>query len=89
MPKSRSGTVELPELLTVDQVCQYLNIDDSTLRRYRRTGLFPPPDTWVGGNKRFPRWFGTTLAAYVKPDVSGVTFHDRTRSARRQRKVSA
>jgi len=85
MPKSRSGTVELPELLTVDQVCAYLSMDDSTLRRHRRTGLFPAPDVVLSG--RFPRWYRSTLAAYLAdpPSPSGVMRQDQARSIRRTR----
>ena len=89
MPKSRSVAVELPELLTVDEVCAYLSIDERTLRRHRRLGLFPAPDLVISG--RFPRWKKPTVAAYLAnpPSPAGVMRHDKARSIRHQRKVSA
>jgi predicted DNA-binding transcriptional regulator AlpA len=85
MPKPRSRP-ELPEqLMTVDQVCAYLSMDESTLRRHRRNGLFPAPDVWI--SERYPRWSKATIAAYLAnpPSLSGVTLRDRAQSIRRQR----
>ena len=89
MPKSRSEAAELPELLTVDQVCAYLSMDESTLRRHRRLGLFPSPDAVISG--RYPRWKTSTVAAYLAnpPSPAGVMRHDKALSIRRKRKVSA
>ena len=87
MPKHRSEGVELPELLTVDQVCAYLSMDDSTLRRHRRLGLFPAPDVILSG--RFPRWSKATLAAHLAnpPSPAGVTLRDQARSIRRHQRA--
>ena len=86
MPKKGSGAIELPELLTVDQVCTYLSMDDRTLRRHRRNGLFPAPDVVLSG--RFPRWFKSTLATYLAdpPSPKGITLHDQARTIRRQKR---
>lgn len=89
MPKTRSEAIELPELLTIEQVCEYLTMDDSTLRRHRRTGLFPKPDVVISG--KFPRWYRRTLTAYLAnpPDPSGVMLHDQARSVRRKQRAAS
>lgn len=86
MPKKGSGAIELPELLTVDEVCALLKLDERTLRRHRRNGLFPAPDVVICD--RFPRWSKATLAAYLAdpPSPKGITLQDQARTIRRQRR---
>ena len=85
MPK-RPAAEPLPPLLTVDEVCARLTVDERTLRRHRRLGLFPKPDTYVG---RSPRWFESTIAAHLAnpPDVTGIMHREAALSARQKEAV--
>ena len=83
---NRLAADRLPPLLTVREVCVRLKIDERTLRRHRRLGLFPKPDTYVG---RSPRWFERTVANHLAdpPDVTGIMHREAGLAARRKEAV--
>jgi excisionase family DNA binding protein len=53
----------MPVLLTHPEVCAFLKVSRSTLRRWRAEGQFPRPDAMVGNQVRWKtetvlRWSG-------------------------------
>lgn len=82
----KSPVADLPPLFTVEEVCARLKLDERTLRRHRRLGLFPKPDTYVG---RSPRWSAATIASHLAdpPDVTGIMHREAALAARQKEAV--
>lgn len=68
MPR-RPKPADLPEYVTLAQICEALKISPRTLRKLRaqRPPVFPPPD-WDHEPPAAsrPRWLRTTIAAYME-----------------------
>lgn len=46
------------EIVDIPQIREILNTSNSSVHRFRSTGVLPEPDFYVGNS---PRWFGKTL----------------------------
>ena len=57
-----------PMLLGTKTVCKWLDCSERSLRRWRASGRFPPPDVRFG---RMLRWYGSTVLGFIEQDQVG------------------